>query len=249
MQNNPIVSRDDWLAARKALLAKEKAFTRARDRLNAERRALPSVKVEKTYVFDTPEGKKTLAQMFEGRSQLMVQHFMFGPGWGQGCDGCSFLSDHVDAARQHFEHNDLTFVAVSRAPLPELEAYKRRMGWDFAWVSSYGSDFNYDYHVSATPEQIAAGEAIYNYEISKDPCEEMHGFSVFYKDSAGDVFHTYSCFARGGEELLGAFMFLDLTPKGRNEKTVMDWVRRHDEYEDRKTTDSCCNSEPRTGAA
>jgi predicted dithiol-disulfide oxidoreductase (DUF899 family) len=227
-----VVSRDEWIAARKALLGKEKELTHLRDSINAERRALPWVKVEKRYVFDTPQGKKTLAELFDGRSQLIVQHFMLGPGWKAGCPGCSFLADHVDGARRHFEHHDVKFVAVSRAPLAEIEAYRRRMGWGFDWVSSYGSDFNYDFQVSATKDQIAAGKVTYNYEPSKDPGEEMPGLSVFQQDQNGDVFHTYSTYARGGEELIGAFMFLDLTPKGRNEKATMDWVRRHDEYGD-----------------
>ena len=190
MQHNRIVSRDEWLAARKQHLRKEKELTRLRDRLSAERRALPWVRIEKNYVFDTPEGTKTLADLFDGRSQLIVQHFMFGPGWAEGCVGCSFGADHVDGARLHFEHRDVTFVAVSRAPLPQIEAFRKRMGWRFKWVSSYGSDFNYDYHVSFTKDELAKGEVYYNYQMTKDGFDELPGLSVFTKDDAGNVFHT-----------------------------------------------------------
>jgi predicted dithiol-disulfide oxidoreductase (DUF899 family) len=227
-----IVPREEWLAARKALLAKEKELTRLRDQLSAERRELPWVKVEKEYVFDTADGKKTLAELFEGRSQLIVQHFMFGPDWEQGCTGCSFWADHTDAAYAHLKHHDVTYVAVSRAPLAKLEAYKKRMGWRFNWVSSYGSDFNYDFHVSFTKDDLAKGKVYYNYEMAEESMEELPGDSVFYKDENGDIFHTYSSYGRGGEEVLGAYMLLDITPKGRNESGPMDWVRRHDEYED-----------------
>ncbi|MFL6711552.1 MAG: DUF899 domain-containing protein [Sulfurifustis sp.] len=232
MPNHRIVSREEWLEARKAHLAREKELTRLRDRVSAERRELPWVKVEKNYVFDTPDGARTLAELFDGRSQLVVYHFMFGPGWEQGCDGCSFLADHIDGANLHLAHHDVSLVVVSRAPLAEFQAYRKRMGWKFKWVSSYGSDFNYDYHVSATPDDIASGGVYYNYEVVKDAGEEMPGISVFYKDDAGDVFHTYSSYARGGDILIGAYNYLDLTPRGRNERTIMDWMRRHDEYED-----------------
>ncbi len=240
-----IVSRKEWLAARKALLAKEKELTKARDRLSAERRELPWVKVEKTYVFDTPEGKKTLGDLFEGRGQLIVQHFMFGPEWDAGCIGCSFAADHVDAAYQHLKHHDVSYVAVARAPLAKLEAYWKRMGWRLTFASSYGSDFNYDFNVSFTPADLAAGKIFYNYELMQAPSiEELPGASVYYKDDTGAIYHTYSDYARGGEEVLGAYMLLDITPKGRNEtgphRNLMDWVKRHDEYEDAGKPASCC---------
>ncbi len=244
MQHNPIVARDEWLIARKRHLAREKELTRLRDQVNAERRELPWVRVEKQYVFDTPDGKKTLAELFGGRSQLVVNHFMLGPGWKEGCVGCSFGADHIGGALVHLEHHDVTVVAVSRAPLAEIEAYKKRMGWRFKWVSSHASDFNYDYHVSFRPEDIAKGKVYYNYETTDSTMEELPGLSVFYKDEAGEIFHTYSSYARGGEELLGAYMVLDRTPKGRNETgphhNLMDWVRRHDEYEHGES--SCCGS-------
>ena len=235
MQHNRIVSRDEWLAARKQHLKKEKELTRLRDRLSAERRALPWVKVEKNYVFDAPEGKKTLADLFDGRSQLIVQHFMFGPGWEEGCVGCSFGADHVDGARLHFEHRDVTFVAVSRAPLPQLAAFKKRMGWRFTWVSSFGSDFNYDFHVSFTKDDEAKGKAFYNFELRDFESEEMSGISVFYRDGNGDIFHTYSTYARGDELLSSAYMYLDLVPKGRDEADLpypSAWWRHHDKYDD-----------------
>ena len=229
-----IVSQEEWVAARKELLSKEKELTQLQDEVSGRRRALPWVKVDKEYVFDTPAGKKTLAQLFDGRSQLVVYHFMFGPGWKAGCVGCSFFSDHVDGPNQHLAHHDVTFVAVSRAPLPELEAYKKRMGWRFNWISSSASDFNYDFHVSFTKEEMAKGKVYYNFEMTDTTTEELHGTSVFFKDEAGNVFHTYSAYARGDERGLGTYMFLDLTPKGRNEGpkgNLTDWVRRHDEYE------------------
>jgi predicted dithiol-disulfide oxidoreductase (DUF899 family) len=229
-----LVSRDEWLAARKELLKQEKELTRQRDALSAKRRELPWVRVEKEYVFDTPKGKQTLANLFDGRSQLVVNHFMLGPGWKEGCVGCSFGADHIEGALVHLEHHDVTVVVVSRAPLHEIEAYKKRMGWRFNWMSSYDSDFNYDYHVSFTKEDVTKGRVYYNFEMTEALIEELPGLSVFYKDAAGDIFHTYSSYARGAEELLGTYMVLDLTPKGRNETgpnhNLMDWVRRHDEY-------------------
>jgi predicted dithiol-disulfide oxidoreductase (DUF899 family) len=192
------------------------------------------VKVEKEYVFDTPEGKKTLAELFDGRSQLIVQHFMFGPDWEAGCVGCSFGADHADAAYMHLKHHDVTFVAIARAPLAKLEAYRKRMGWRFKFVSSYGSDFNYDFNVSFSKDDLANGKVYYSYEMTETSMEELPGSSVFYKDEKGDIYHTYSNYARGGEVVLGAYMLLDMTPKGRNETgphyNLMDWVRRHDEY-------------------
>ena len=198
-----IVSRDEWLTARKAHLAKEKELTRLRDQLSAERRELPWVKVEKPYVFEGPEGKLTLADLFDGCSQLIVKHFMFGPHWEEGCVGCSFEVDHVGGALMHLEHQDVSYALVSRAPLAKIEAFKNRMGWRVKWVSSYGNDFNYDFHVSFRPEEIGKGEVYYNYEMRKFQSDEMSGRSVFYKDPAGDIFHTYSSFARGGEPFLG----------------------------------------------
>jgi predicted dithiol-disulfide oxidoreductase (DUF899 family) len=231
-----VVSRDEWIAARKELLIKEKEQTRLRDQLAAERRALPWVKVEKEYVFDAPEGKVTLAGLFGGRSQLVVKHFMLGPGWKEGCVGCSFEVDHIEGALVHLEHHDVTYVAISRAPLAEIEAFKKRMGWSFKWVSSTGNDFNYDYHVSFTKEQLATDKVYYNYRMTDASIDELSGISVFYKDEAGDVFHTYSTYGRGAEELLGTYIVLDLTPKGRNEigpsHDLTDWVRHHDRYDD-----------------
>jgi predicted dithiol-disulfide oxidoreductase (DUF899 family) len=232
--NRKVVSRDEWIEARKAHLAKEKAFTRQRDEVSRQRRDLPWVQVEKNYTFDTPNGRETLADLFEGRSQLIVYHFMFGPGWEAGCPYCSFLVDHVDGALVHLAQRDVALVAVSRAPLPELEAFKTRMGWRFNWVSSFGSDFNYDYHVSFTKDDAAKGTVYYNYEMQEFMSEELFGISVFYKDETGDIFHTYSSYARGGDMLLGTYHWLDLTPKGRDETgphhNLTDWVQHHDRY-------------------
>jgi predicted dithiol-disulfide oxidoreductase (DUF899 family) len=229
-----IISRDEWLQARTALLAKEKEMTRQRDRLAAERRDLPWVKVDKTYTFDTPAGKQTLSDLFEGRSQLIIKHFMLAPGQKEGCVGCSFESDHAEAALVHLQHHDVSYVAVARAPLNEIEAFKRRMGWTFPWVSSFGSDFNYDFNASFTPEQLTNGTAFYNYRTGPLPLEDLSGLSVFYKDSNGDIFHTYSSFGRGGEERLSTYVYLDMTPMGRNETgpnhSLTDWVRHHDRY-------------------
>ncbi len=235
MQPHKIVSQNEWLSARRALLAKEKELTRLRDRISEERRALPWVKVEKEYVFDTPQGKKTLSDLFEGRSQLIIKHFMLAPGQLEGCVGCSFEVDHVDGALVHLEHHDVTYVAVARAPLAEIEAYKKRMGWRFKWVSSFGSDFNYDFHVSFTKDEVENGDAYYNYESTSVSLEDLSGNSVFYKDESGDIFHTYSVYGRGNEETLGTYMYLDITPKGRNETgpnhNLTDWVRLHDRYD------------------
>ena len=230
---HPVVSQDEWLAARKALLAKEKQFSKARDTLAAERRALPWVKVEKTYVFDAPSGKQTLADLFGGKSQLLVYHFMLGPGWSAGCPSCSFLADHFDGATVHLAQRDVSFVAASRAPLPEIEAYKKRMGWRFKWVSSFPSDFNHDFGVSFTKDELDSGSADYNYVRAKVPVEEMAGISAFITEN-GAVFHSYSSYARGLDTLVGAYNMLDLTPKGRDEDSLpwsMAWVKRHDEYE------------------
>ena len=228
----PVVSQAEWLAARRALLAREKEAVRLRDEVNALRLALPWVRLDKRYTFDTAAGAKSLADLFDGRSQLIVYHFMLGPGWEAGCPGCSFLADHLDGALPHLEHHDVTLIAVSRAPLAEIAAYQARMGWRFPWVSSHGGDFNYDYHVSFTPEDLADGKVFYNFaEIdAAHAAAELPGLSAFYQDATGEIFHTYSSYARGPEELIGTLMILDRAPKGRNETTIMDFVRRHDEY-------------------
>jgi predicted dithiol-disulfide oxidoreductase (DUF899 family) len=234
-QMNPeIVSAAEWLVARKDLLAQEKQFTLQRDALSAARRKLPVVKIEKEYVFEGPKGKETLADLFDGRSQLIVYHFMFGPGWEEGCKSCSYLADHFDGANWHLPHRNVTFVVISRAPLSELEPYKKRMGWRFKWLSSHGNDFNFDYHVSATEGEKAKEKIFYNYETGELMSDEMPGLSVFYKDEDGGIFHTYSTYGRGLDMLVGAYTFLDLVPKGRDEnpEATMDWVRRHDQYEE-----------------
>ncbi|MGE4335297.1 MAG: DUF899 domain-containing protein [Pigmentiphaga sp.] len=229
MTDHPIVSREEWLEARKRHLEHEKEMTRMRDRLAEERRALPWIKVEKEYVFDTPDGRQTLSDLFDGRSQLIVHHFMFHPDWEAGCKSCSFDADHAEGALVHLENHDVSYVRVSRAPLAKVEAYKKRMGWRARWISSFGSDFNYDYHVSFTTEELAKGNVFYNYRL-EEGYDELPGLSVFFKDEDGAVYHTYSSYARGNEEIMGAYMYLDITPKGRNETTIMDWIRRHDEY-------------------
>jgi predicted dithiol-disulfide oxidoreductase (DUF899 family) len=230
--NREIVSEAEWLVARKDLLAREKEFTRQRDALSAARRQLPMVKIDKEYVFDGPDGKKTLADLFDGRGQLIVYHFMFGSGWEEGCKSCSYLADHFDGANWHLPHRDVTFVVISRAPLSEFEPYKSRMGWRFKWVSSHGNDFNFDYHVSFTKDDEAKGEVYYNYGMGEFMSDELPGLSVFYKDAKGDVFHSYSTYARGLDILVGTYNLLDLVPKGRGENpdSTMDWVRRHDQY-------------------
>jgi predicted dithiol-disulfide oxidoreductase (DUF899 family) len=251
MQPHKIVSQDEWLAARKVLLAKEKELTRARDKLSAERRALPWVKVEKSYVFDTEGGKKTLAELFGNRSQLLVYHFMLGPGWEEGCPSCSYLADHFDGAAVHLAHRDVTFVVVSRAPLSEIDVFKKRMAWRFNWVSSFGSDFNYDFHVSFPADRVGSDDD-YNYEKQEIGSDEMPGASVFYKDAGGEMFHTYSAYARGLDILIGAYNLLDLTPKGRDEADLpwtMAWLHHHDKYEDTANSQPCCGSEPGASAA
>lgn len=235
MERSKVVSQAEWLKARQELLKKEKQLTRLSDELTRERMELPRVKVEKNYSFDALSGKKSLAELFDGRSQLIVYHFMFGPGWREGCVGCSFVSDHVDGALVHLEHHDVTYTAVSRAPLPELAAYQKRMGWRFNWVSSFNSDFNYDFQVSFTKDQLAAGKVYYNYDLREVPGEEVSGYTVFYKNPAGEIFHTYSCYARGTEKPVASYMLLDIAPKGRNETgprhDLTDWVRHHDNYD------------------
>ena len=237
MEDPKLVSQDKWSAARKQHLQKEKEFTRLRDELSAERRELPWVKVEKNYVFDTPKGRETLADLFAGRSQLIVYHFMFGPDWEEGCKTCSFLSDHTDGTTVHLAHRDVTFAVVSRALLPKIEAFKKRMDWRFTWVSSYGNDFNFDYRVSFSKDEIAKGKVYHNYEMTEFPSEEAPGLSVFYKNEAGDIFHTYSACARGLDLLVGTYNYLDLVPMGRDEAKLpwsMAWVRHHDRYDDER---------------
>ena len=235
-ENHPVVSRKEWLEERKELLAEEKRLTRLRDELSRKRRELPWVKVEKSYVFDGPNGKETLADLFDGRSQLVVYHFMFGPGWGAGCSRCSMGADHFDRSVIHLAQRDVTLIAISRAPFAEIDSFRKRMEWDFKWVSSYGSDFNYDYRVSFTPEEMASGKFDYNYGLNGFPSEEATGTSVFYKNAHGDVFHTYSSYARGCEGMLLPYHFLDMAPKGRDEEDLlpdgMAWVRHHDRYPD-----------------
>jgi predicted dithiol-disulfide oxidoreductase (DUF899 family) len=234
-------------------LAKEKELTRLRDQLSAERRELPWVKVEKQYIFDGPKGKETLAGLFDGRGQLIIKHFMLGPGWKEGCVGCSFEVDHIEGALVHLEHHDVSYVVVSRAPLPEIEAFKKRMGWRFKWVSSYRSDFNYDFHVSFQPDDIEKGEVYYNYEMRRVGIEELSGRSVFYKDENGDLFHTYSSYGRGGDLMLGTYNILDLMPKGRNETgpnhNLTDWVRHHDRYDSGADVASTGRYVPADGSA
>jgi predicted dithiol-disulfide oxidoreductase (DUF899 family) len=234
MKPNTIVSRDEWIAARKRHLSKEKEFTRLRDELSRERRELPWVRVEKEYFFDAPAGKQNLSDLFEGRSQLVVYHFMFGPDWEQACKSCSFWADNFNGIVVHLKHRDVTLVAVSRAPLDKIQAFRKRMGWEFEWVSSFGNDFNKDFHVSFPPEELSTGAVYYNYDARKFPSEEAPGVSVFYRDAGGEVFHTYSCYARGLDMLNAAYHYLDLVPKGRDEAQLpfsMAWLRHHDRYE------------------
>jgi predicted dithiol-disulfide oxidoreductase (DUF899 family) len=228
-----VVSHDEWIAARKEFLKKEKEFTRQRDEISRLRRELPWERVEKNYEFETPSGKASLADLFDGRSQLVIYHFMLGPGWKEGCPSCSYISDHFDGMTIHLANRDVTLVVVSHAPIAEIEAFKKRMGWKFRWVSSFNSDFNYDYDVSLKPEDEGKKEVYYNYEMMQFPADERPGLSVFAKDASGEIFHTYSTYARGLDILVGAYNFLDLVPKGRDEaglKHTMAWVRHHDKY-------------------
>ncbi len=236
MAERRIVSAQAWLEARKALLAGEKEFTKARDRLTAEIRALPWTVVEKEYVFDGPAGRETLADLFEARSQLIVHHFMFHESWDEACKSCSFWADNYEGTIVHLNHRDVSMVTVSQAPLAKLQAFRERMGWSFKWVSSHGSDFNRDFHVSFTDDERESGTAFYNYRRQSFPAEEAHGFSVFFRDDDGRVFHTYSTYGRGTDMLNGTYHFLDLVPKGRDEGHLdytMDWLRLHDAYGDR----------------
>jgi len=238
--NRPVVPQAEWLAARQELLRKEKEFSRLRDELSRQRREMPWEKVEKQYVFDGPKGKETLADLFGKRSQLIVYHFMFGPGWKEGCPSCSFLADTFDGVSTHLAHRDVSFVAISRGTLPELEAFKKRMAWQFKWVSSFGNDFNHDYHVSFSKDQQAQGKVYYNYEKAEFPSEEAPGASVFYKNSAGEIYHTYSTYARGLDPMVGTYNWLDIAPKGRDEDGLaftMAWVRHHDKYVDGQVVD------------
>lgn len=230
-----ILSHDDWTEARKQLLEQEKAFTRARDELSRARRALPWERVEKTYAFEGSKGRLSLSDLFEGRSQLIIYHFMFGPDWTVGCKSCSFLADHFDPAVVHLAQRDVTMVAVSRAPLAKLEEFKRRMGWSFAWVSSLGSDFNHDYQVSFSQEEFDSGEVYYNYKLQGFSSTEAPGVSVFHKGEEGAVFHCYSAYQRGLDMFITSYHYLDLVPKGRDEEDLaytMEWVKLHDEYGD-----------------
>lgn len=236
MDKHKVVSHDEWIKIRKQLLAEEKEFTRARDELSKQRRNLPWERVNKNYVFEGPNGKETLAELFAGKSQLIVYHFMFDPTWDAGCKSCSFWADNFNGIDVHLKHRDVTFLAISRAPYSKLEAYKKRMGWSFKWVSSFENDFNYDYYVSFTAEEVAKGSAYHNYTMEKPFGPETVGISVFYMDQSGNVFHTYSCYSRGVDMLNGAYHYLDHTPKGRDEAdqgpNPQAWVRRHDEYDD-----------------
>ena len=228
-----IVSHEDWLKARLELLAAEKEFTRQRDALTRRRMAMPWERVAKSYRFEGPTGARSLADLFDGRSQLIVYHFMLAPDWEEGCKSCSFWADNFNGIPIHLNHRDVTFTAVSRAPLAKIEAYKTRMGWSFPWVSSYGSDFNVDYQVSFTPEELARGKAYYNYAVRSNDMSDQVGISVFCQNEHGEPFHTYSCYQRGVDMLNGAYHYLDLVSKGRDEDGFdfsMEWVRRHDRY-------------------
>lgn len=245
MSEHTIASREDWLKQRAALLAEEKALTQHGDRVAQLRRQLPWVKVDKDYVFEGPNGRETLAGLFGGRRQLMVQHFMLAPGWEEGCKSCSYMADHSDGMIPHLNERDVSFVAVSRAPYDEIARFKRRMGWGFKWVSSHATSFNYDFRVSFTPEDVAKQSPAYNYGTVPAWRDELPGVSVFVKDGTGDVFHTYSTYGRGVEVMMGTYRMLDLTPKGRNEQDLsftMAWVRHHDRYEADQQAAACCGA-------
>ena len=230
LDTHKVVSQAEWVDASAALLAKEKELTRQRDEVAQLRRELPWVRVDKDYVFDGPNGRESLADLFDGRSQLITYHFMSDPDWNEPCPGCSFVSDNIDAANLHLPHHDVTLVAVSIAPFADFEPYRKRMGWNFKWVSSNGTDFNYDFGVTHKRADLDAGPVLHNFKMQKLNGEEQPGLSVFYKNDAGEIFHTYSSYERGLDMLLTAYNFFDLTPKGRNEESAMDWVNRHDEY-------------------
>jgi len=245
IENRKVVSPKEWLVARKQLLVKEKKFSKLRDELNLQRRTLPWVKVEKEYNFDAPMGKVTLADLFFGKSQLIVYHFMFGPGWKEGCEHCSFWADHFDCVHLHIGQRDTAFAVISRAPLTEIEPFKRRMGWRFNWVSSFKTNFNFDFNVSFTREQIKSGVLPYNYGKLKMKIDELQGVSAFYRDKNNDIYHTYSSYSRGIDLMNNTYNFLDLTAKGRDEKpdASQDWVRYHDEYKV-ASKDGCCTEQP-----
>ena len=248
MTTHRVVSREDWIAARTRHLEKEKELTRLRDQLSQERRELPWVKVEKPYVFEGPQGKETLADLFDGRRQLIVEHFMFDPSWDEGCKSCSFWVDNFNGVDVHLNHRDVSFVLVSRAPIATLMAYRQRMGWGVKWVSSLHTDFNRDYHVTFTPEELATKQVYYNYARGPFPAPEAPGLSVFYKDPDGAIYHTYSCYARGLDILNGAYHLLDLVPKGRDEaglSSSMEWLRHHDRYEDQPVRAAGLGIKPR----
>ena len=244
MELQRTVTREQWLDARLDLLAAEKDLTRHGDRVARLRRELPWVEIDQAYVFEGPEGRVALADLFGARRQLLVQHFMLGPDWEEGCKGCSYMADHVDGMLVHLAQRDTAFVAVSRAPYARIERFRRRMGWRFAWVSSHGSSFNYDFGVGFTPEQVAAGPLPYNYGEWPLSGEDWPGLSVFFRDESGRVFHSYSTYGRGVEVMMGAYRMLDLTPLGRGERedapNKMEWVRHHDRYEDVPASEPCC---------
>ena len=248
--DHKVVSHEQWVKARKEFLTKEKEFTHAREAMAEKLRELPWEKVEKEYVFEDESGKVTLADLFACRIHLFVYHFMFGPDWDEGCPGCSFTADHIDGPNQHLRHHDVTLMCVSQAPYSKLAAYKKRMGWHFPWVSSQGSDFNYDYGVSFTKEELDKAELPYNYTTNTEKryqSDQLPGLSVFYKEPSGEIFHTYSSYARGLDSIIGANHFLDLTPKGRSERgpdgKMVGWVKRHDQYGDVPKAAACCHDE------
>lgn len=247
MTTHQTVSSDHWFAARRELLAAEKELTEHSDRVAKLRRQLPWVKVDKDYVFEGPDGRQTLSDLFDGRRQLMVQHFMLAPGWEEGCKSCSYMADHSDGMIRHLNHRDVTFVAISRAPYEQIVRFRRRMGWQFKWLSSHGSSFNYDFRVSFTPDEVAKRPQVYNYNTMAVGRDELPGVSVFVKDDGGDVFHTYSTYGRGVEVMMGTYRMLDLTPKGRDEQDLsftMAWVRHHDRYDADKPAKAaaCCGT-------
>jgi predicted dithiol-disulfide oxidoreductase (DUF899 family) len=240
--HHAVVPRERWIAERKTLLAHERELTHLHDQIARERRALPWVRIDKNYVFDSDEGARSLSDLFDGRRQLMVQHFMLGPGWEQGCPSCSYMADHADGMTPHLAQRDVTFVAISRAPLAEIQRFHRRMGWQFKWVSSNVNDFNFDFGVSFTADEKAKNEVTYNYAKQPFESEELPGISVFYKDDTGQIFHTYSTYRRGVEVMMGTYHLLDLAPKGRDERDVpykMEWVRHHDRYEPQPKAAAC----------
>ncbi len=243
---NEIVLHDEWVKRRRELLAQEKELTRLQDELARKRRELPWECVEKNYVFDTPTGKETLSGLFAGRSQLIVYHFMFGPDWAEGCPSCSLVADNLDRNVAHLAARDVTLAVVSRAPIAKIEAFKKRMGWRFQWLSSLHNDFNRDFHVLFTKAEVAEGNTYYTYGINPHPASEAHGVSVFYKNQIGEMFHTYSTYARGAEPLLGVYNYLDLAPRGRDEDDLpfpMAWVRHHDRYDNAPKAENCCACE------